>query len=149
MELERLQELSVFYFIHDLFTANPEINIVDSFPMAELVIPTIAVDSDVEDFLPFELGNRKRLRIRVWNIDIFAKSKTQRTDIASIILDALEDTPISVYDYNEGFPPTTPTKLGCLILKDLRFKPIKVFPELVDTLYWRGNISVSFKYSIV
>jgi len=146
MLLGRLQDLSVYYYIKDLFVATPFINVVDAFPTMDLVIPTIAIETKRIDLYPFEMGNRHRIRSRAWYIDVFAQNKTQRDEFSETILDALEDC-IPVYDYNAGFPPTIVTKLGCLDTESLRMDIVRIMPQLVDKLYWRSSISFTAVYN--
>jgi hypothetical protein len=140
MITERLEDLSVVYFVKDLFSAIPFVTVVDEFPSTNLVIPTVAVDTAPINIEPGELGNRHGIRFRFWNIDIFAINKSQRDDFAYKILYALEDG-IPIYDYNLGFPPTVVPQLTCLIPEDLSTSIVKVYPELVDKMYWRSTVS--------
>src|SRR3990172_7098977 len=140
MYLNRKEDLSVYYFLVDLFQSIPQIKIVDGFPEDELTIPTIAVEAHDINAYKAELGNTKRLKYRTWSIDIFAVNKSQRDDISYKILDALEQC-ISVYDYDEGFPPTVVTKLGCLQVDDMKLEIIRIFPELTGSLYYRAIIT--------
>lgn len=146
MRIERKQDLSVYYFIKDLLTGNPQIKVVDEFPVDKLTLPTVSVEAKTIDAFDFELGNRNRLKLRVWYIDVFAQNKSQRDELAYIILDALESC-IPVYDYDEGFPPTVVTQLGCMDTEDLRMDIIRVDPSLVSTMYYRAMISFSAFYN--
>ncbi len=96
---------------------------------------------------PFELGNRKGQRIRVWNIEVFASNKAQRDELSSIIINEIEDG-ITVFDYDEGFPPSvSPTQLGTLHPREIVVLPIRIFPDLVEKLYWRSSIRFITNYS--
>lgn len=149
MHLLRKQNLSVVYFVEDLFSSYSNVTIVDEFPDAELELPTISVrdlDIDVE---AYELGNRAGLRDRIWVIDVFGSNKDMRDEFAYLILDALESG-VPVYDYDEGFPPNvSPTKLGTLSPSDITITPITIFPDLVEKLYWRTQITFRTKYNPV
>lgn len=148
MEIERVQDLSVYYWLKDLFSSTTYMNIVDEFPMGNLIVPTIAVEASTIDTIPYELGSKKRLAYRMWIIDIFAKTKSQRDEIGYKLLHELENG-IQVYDYNQGFPPEiTPPSLGCLQPEEIKMEIIKVFPELTEKLYWRATISFVATYSI-
>jgi hypothetical protein len=68
MQLEKLQDLSVYYMVKDLFTPYPFVTVVDEFPVADFVIPSIAIEGQEIATRPVELGTRKRLRIRSWYI---------------------------------------------------------------------------------
>jgi hypothetical protein len=143
---QRLEDLSVYYFIQNLYSSTPFVHVVDGFPVEGLEIPTIAVEAKTINGIPFELGASKRLQIRAWYIDVFAQNKSQRDDYAYTILNALEEC-IPVYDYDEGFPPTVVTQLGCLEVQDLRLDIIRVMPQLVDSLYWRATISFTATFN--
>jgi hypothetical protein len=139
--LERMEDLSVYYYLTDIFSDAPFITIVDGFPESDLVIPTIAVEAGKIDVVSFELGNRDGLRVRRWFIDIYAKNKSQRDEIGYRLLDVLKD-PIPVYNYNEGFPPSvTPSRAGALIVESKSYNPIRISEKVVDKLYYRATIS--------
>lgn len=141
MLLERKQDLSVYYFIKDLFSGYPTVKIVDGFPVENLTIPTISVEAEVVNILPGELGNRHGIVFRVWYVEIFAENKSQRDEIGYTIIHALENN-IPVYDYDQGFPPSvTPARLGGLVPEDIKMEIIKVFPQLVEKLYYRATVS--------
>jgi len=139
---ERLEDLSVNYYIKDLFSSTPFVEIVDGFPTKDLTVPSISVEAGDIDTEPFELGNKDRLSYRIWYIDVFATNKTQRDEFGYQILNALENS-IPVYNYNDGFPPTvSPTQLGCLEVEPhgLSMEIIRVFPQLTGKLYWRCTV---------
>jgi len=144
---ERLEDLSVYYWLKDKFSAYSFITIVDGYPENDLVIPSISVDWDSIEGRYHELGNRKTVKIRDWYIDIFAKNKSQRDEIAYKIYNDLDDG-IPVYDYNEGFPEqgATPTRLHSLIPIEKKIQNIRVDPELVDELYYRAVVIVTTVY---
>lgn len=146
MYRERLEDLSIFYWLTALFADTPYVKIVDGFPTTGLVIPSVAVDAKTLRRVPFEMGNRTGLEPRVWFIDVFAETKAQRDDFGYRILNNIE-TNIPVYDYNSGFPPTVVPQLGSLEVREIKMEIIKVFPELVDKLYWRASISFEAVYT--
>jgi hypothetical protein len=129
-----------------LFDATDFITVVDDFPLSNLTIPTISVVADTIVTSRFELGNRKRLQTRTWYIDVFAKNKSQRDEYAYRILNALEEC-VPVYNYDEGFPPIIPTRLGCLEPEEIRMEIITILPELVDKLYYRSTVTYSSVYN--
>ncbi len=142
MYLERKEDLSIFYFLQGLFTDTPYIKIVDSFPEEDLVLPTISVDATAIDLLDFELGNRDGRRLRKWNIDIFANTKSQRDEIGYKILNELKNG-IIVYNYDEGFPPSvTPSQESHMDVISRRMTIMKVFPEFTEKMYYRATIEV-------
>lgn len=142
MYLERKEDLSLFYFISGLFTDSSMINIVDSFPETDLTLPTIAIEEDTIDLKDFELGNRDGLRNRIWNIDIYANTKTQRNEIGYKILNELKNG-ITVYNYDEGFPPNvTPSVISHLGVLSRKMRVIQIIPELVEKMYYRATITV-------
>lgn len=146
MYLERKQDLSLIYFLKDLFSDVEHISILDAFPLGELSIPCIAVETDTIDTSEYQLGDFDRLEFRVWFVDIFAVNKSQRDEMGYRILNELKPG-ISVYDYDEGFPPEyEPTRIGRLIPDIIRLKNIKVVPEFVEKLYYRCTITFTANY---
>lgn len=146
MELERKQDLAVYYWAKEVFAESPFITVTDDHPGTELSLPTVAIDAVRIDLRPYELGNRRNIRFRRWFIDVFAKNKSQRDEIGYKLLNCLEDN-IKVYNYDEGFPPDyNPSEIGSLIPQDWRMEIIRVIPELVDTLYWRATVSFNAIY---
>lgn len=142
MYLERLEDISVYHFLKEVFTDSPHITIEDGFPEKDLVLPTVAVEAGRIDVKEFELGNRDGLRIRRWYIDIFALNKSQRDDFGYRLLNELKNG-IPVYNYNEGFPPTaTPTKIGNLVVTAKSYEPIMVVADVSETLYYRATVTM-------
>ena len=142
MFLERKESLSLVYLIKDLFSGTSYVNVVDEFPEDQLTLPTIAIDIDTIELVPFEIGNREGRRIRRWFIDIFANTKSQRDEIGYKILNELKNG-IVVYNYDEGFPPdVTPSIESHLGIVSRRMKVIKVFSELVEKMYYRATIEI-------
>ena len=149
MHIERKKDLSVYYWLVDLFSDADYIAVEDGYPETGLVIPTIIVDYTSIKPLPYEMGNRNQMWNRLWTIDVYAKNKSQRDDFGYRITDALQDS-IPVYDYDEGFPPdVSPTQLGSLEPYNLQQIPIKIMPELVTKLYYRAAITFVAKYSLI
>jgi hypothetical protein len=146
MDIERKKDLSYYYWLKDLFS-DLVITVVDEFPEDALVVPTVCIETGDVIIVPKEMGNRHGTRLRNWYIDVYAKNKVQRNEIAFKIIDALEES-IPVYDYDEGFPPdVSPTKIGCMNNDNIQMNPIRVLPELVEVLYWRAQISFEGTYS--
>ena len=139
MYLERKEDLSIVYWLKDKFSATPGINIVDSYPQGDLVIPTISVESDLLEYIDFELGERTGTRVRTWYIDIFATNKSQRDDFAYKILNDLKDG-ILVYDYDLGFPNST--VIGHLNIIKRRVKVVRIDASLVSKMYYRTTITI-------
>jgi hypothetical protein len=149
MHIERKKDLSVYYWLVDLFSDAHYITINDGFPETGLVIPTVVADYKNIKPLPYEMGNRNQMWNRLWVIDVYAKNKSQRDDIGYRITDALQDS-VPVYDYDEGFPPdVSPTQLGSLLPYNLQQIPIKIMPELVTKLYYRATVTFVAKYSLI
>jgi len=138
---ERKEDLSIYYFVVDLFADISDIlTVVDGYPMEGFTLPTLAVEAKTINTAKWEIGNRTRVQFRVWYIDVFAKNKSQRDELGYRLLNGLEAC-IPVYDYDEGFPPDVdPTELGCLEVEDLKLEIIPVHPELVDSLYYRASV---------
>lgn len=146
MHIIRKRELSVYYFMEGIFDPYSFVNVVDAYPDEDMSLPTIAVEGRNIGVIPNELGTRVGLKNRLWSIDVFAENKDQQGEFTYLILDELEDG-IPVYDYDEGFPPSTsPTQIGALGIFDIEATPIYVFPQLVEKLYWRTRISFVTKY---
>jgi hypothetical protein len=145
--LERKQDLSVYYWLASMFASTPQVKIVDGFPVSDLVIPSLSVEAESITISPLELGDRKGLEIRVWILDVFAANKAQRDEFSFKILNALDNN-ILVYNYDLGFPPVVVPQIGCLIPQDVAYKKIQVLPQLVDKLYWRGQITFRAIYSV-
>lgn len=147
MHIERKLDLSVYYYIKDLFEHVPAINIVDSFPINGLTLPMISIDYHTIDTYNFEMGTKSQGRLRSWFIDVFAINKAQRDEMAFAILDSLE-TSIPVYNYDEGFPPSSsPSRIGCLMIHDVKLEILKVIPEFTEKMYYRAVVSFLGEYS--
>lgn len=141
MSIYRLEDLSVIYFIKDLFQSYPFITVVDEFPKTIMTIPTISVVNGKLNEQEFELGNHDTVRIRRWFVDIFALNKSQRDDFAYKVLLELKTKGIKVYDYNEGFPPdASPAEINHLSVINRFYEPIDVIPQLNEKLYYRGQL---------
>jgi hypothetical protein len=140
MSIYRLEDLSMNFWVKNIFQPFGQVNIVDEFPLEIMTVPTISV---VEGKLleeEFELGNRDGLRIRRWFIDVFALNKSQRKDFGYRIL-AEAKNGINVYDYNEGFPPNaSPSLINHLSVISRTFEPIPVTAEGNEKLYYRGQL---------
>lgn len=148
MELERLQDLSIYYWLRNMFPSF--VSVVDAFPAqinqtdTPLVLPAISIDTLNLSAYAIGLGELE-LNKRLWAIDVFGKNKSQRDEFTYLIVNALKLN-LPVYDYNQGFPPVTVQCIGGLIVSDIQAKPVFVFRELVKDLYWRSSITFSTKY---
>ena len=146
MDINRKLDLSIYYFVSDAFSDAPFVHVTDGFPEEGLTIPTIAVEADNISTYVAELGNRVRGKIRTWYADIYAADKAQRDEYAYRLLSAFESN-IPVYDYDEGFPPSsTPSRIGSIITDDIRLQIIKVLPELTENMYYRSVVMVTGEY---
>lgn len=141
MTIYRLEDLSLYFFISDLFQSYGFITITDEFPKQILQVPTLSVVNGKLIEEQFELGNRDAgLRTRRWFIDVFAVNKSQRDDFAYKILDST-DNGIIVYNYNEGFPPNaSPSRVNHLSVVKKSYEPLDVLPSSNEKLYYRGQI---------
>lgn len=152
MHLERLKDISVYYWLKNLLQqeiGDVGLTIVDEFPETDLNIPTISVEWDEMTSEDYEMGNRQGDYVRSWYLNVFAKTGQQRDDLAYKLIEALEQ-PIPVYDYNQGFPPSvTPDKIGSLQPTRKRIRKIKVMSELVEKLYYRAQILYIATYNKV
>ncbi len=142
MELHRKQDISIYYWLIE--TLPDFVTVVDGFPDSDLVLPTASIEHIEIVGKPFELGGLDKDH-RIWRIDVFGENKSQRDDYAYKIYSEMEGN-IPVYDYDEGFPPPTPTRIGALKCYDRKVKPIKVFEDLVRKLYWRSAINFWTEY---
>jgi len=151
MRVEEKQNLSVYYYIKETLSGYPTVTVTDDYPNTELTLPSVAVVGNEIYPKPQELGNRRGVRNRLWDIEIFCNMKTQRDAITSLLLDTIEDEYIPVYDYDQGFPPSGVPMLGILKVKpnSLIASPITIFPELVEKLYWRGRIKFLTEYESI
>jgi len=149
MKLERKQDLSIYYwltsFLGPLYSA---IKVVDGFPTEPIVTPSVSIDGENIRLSPFQLGDRRGRRKRVWIIDVYAKNKAQRDEITSEIIDTLENG-ITVYDYDSGFPPVVVPQLGILMPYEIDATPVHMFEQMMEHLYWRESIRFLTEYSSV
>lgn len=142
MYRERKENLSIVYYLRDLFSDVSGIDVVDAFPTEPLTVPTISSEAGRIDGLRFELGNRDFQQERVWFIDIFVKNKSQRDEFSFRIINAIKD-PIPVYDYDEGFPPTvSPSQIGILRVDRYTEEPFEVDSTEIDILRYRAMIKI-------
>lgn len=152
MNILRKQDKSVYYHVADIFSSMPSIEIEDGYPdNKELVLPSIAVEGEDIFLRKLEMGNRRGRKLRLWSLDVYASNKEQRDEMVGILIDSLDSVDvINVYDYDEGFPPSvSPTQIGVLkIDKDsITATPIRIFPDLVEKLYWRSRIRFITEYA--
>jgi hypothetical protein len=146
MYQETLEDRSIYYWLKEIFSSTPFVNIVDEFPEEDLVIPTIAVTWDELTGYEFELGNRELMKERTWYLDIFAANKTQKDEFAYKIFNELNNG-VPVYDYNQGFPPeVTPDRIGTLIPVTRRIRNIKVEVDEPEDLYYRAVLLFESTY---
>jgi len=146
MIIDRLLDLSVYYYIKNVFVDAPFISVTDGFPEEGLTIPTVAVEMDNIDTYNAELGNRVRGKVRTWYIDIYAADKAQRDEYACRLMSELENS-IPVYNYDEGFPPSsTPSRIGSIVPENLRLQIIKVLPDLTEKMYYRSLVVLTGEY---
>ena len=149
MELERKKDTSIVYWLMDTFSDVSSITILDEYSNRELEVPSLALQTGLITDEEFQLGDRTQKLIRLWHIDIYAKSTEQRNEIAYRLLRELDDG-IPVYDYDEGFPPDIdPSRIGTISVFSKEYTPIAVVPELLDKMYWRGSVTIFTEYSEV
>lgn len=151
---ESLQDYSMYYFLVDLFepynSGNMTFSIRDGFPTTELTkedLPVIAVETSFLRPREFELGNRRYRDIRRYIYTAYGKDLASTRQYAYLIKNAIQDK-VTVYNYNEGFPPTVVTSLGVLDPIEIEGNPIPVFPELTGVQYYRYEVIASFDYSV-
>lgn len=140
MDLETKEDLSVYYWIKDKFASTPFITVLDSFPVSNFVFPSISVEPMKATAESYELGSKTKQHYRKYIIDIFALTKTQRSEIAYRIYNYLDDT-IPVSNFDEGFPPSvTPSILTGLDIMDKDLEFIRTYPELLEQMYYRATL---------
>lgn len=143
MYLEKKEDLSVYYWLKDKFSAYPFVNIVDAYPEEELELPVISMEPKRIRGVPLQLGSRLERHKRLYFIDIFALTRPQRNEFGYKIYNDLELGPIPIYDYDEGFPPAiTPSQIGCLEIKEKTLDFVPVDPSTVQKMYYRSMISL-------
>jgi len=157
MQLSRKIDLSVYYYVKDyLDSVTDQVTIVDGYPVGydgqpegELVLPTVAVERRPIKIPAFQLGGPSPTAYYAYTLDVFAKTKAQRDDLAYMLQVELDDNNIAVYNYDEGFPPTVdPTQLGALILTgDIENRVVYVFPDVTPLLYWRAVVDFNAYYT--
>jgi len=149
MNIERKKDLSIYYWLTNLFSTAPFVKIEDGFPVSDLQVPCVSVESQQLVLNPLELGNHHGYRRVLYRIDVFAENKSQRDEMGYRILDNIEDV-IPVYDYDEGFPPSvSPTQIGVLLTDDIKMQIIRVNPNLVSKLYWRAAVTFTALYQTI
>jgi len=137
MNISKKQDLSIVYWLKDHVPSS--VHVVDGFPTTSLELPTTSVTALDMRGSPFELGGKELVR-QLWRIDVFGANINQRDLMASTIFEELENN-IPVYDYDFGFPPPVPPRIGTLIVTERRLTPVHVFEDLVEKLYYRTSIT--------
>lgn len=149
MFLERIQDLSIYYWLEELMQPYPTVNVNDGYPEGELQLPSVSIESQNIRPGKREMGSRISWRKRFWVIDVMAVNKAQRDELTSIIINDIEQG-IPIYDYNEGFPPdVSPTQLGLLMPLDYEVTTIRIFPELMEKMYWRNSVRFFTEYNAI
>lgn len=147
MHIERKKDLSIYYWLKDIFSPYPAVTVNDGYPDGDLQIPSITVEGEEIRPVEYQMGSRDRIAYRLWTVDVIANNKDMRDEFAYLILDEMENG-ISVYDYDEGFPPSvSPTEIGLLRTTDIVMQPVRIFPELVEKMYWRISIRFMSEYN--
>lgn len=114
-----------------------ELEVKDSFPKEELLVPTLSVNLVSVDFTNLQIGDYNNIRELSWVIDVFALNKTQRNQIVFKLFYILEKK-IPIYDYDLGFPPQSIPEIGSLTPTRLRIEFIEVQAEKPEDLYYRA-----------
>jgi len=148
MFLERKQELSIYYWLEDIFSGDG-VSIVDAYYNGELQVPRIAIDPGNIESYTFELGGQEGYD-RIWYLRIFGNTKQQRDEMGYKIFNTLRNKrTISVYDYDEGFPPSvTPTEIGYLSIPQHQYRPENLVSELQEILFYRAAVAIHSKYIV-
>lgn len=142
MYLERKEDLSIYYWLKDKFSAYPFVTIVDAYPEVEMDLPIISVEPRRIKGTLLQLGSRIERHRRLYFIDVFALTYPQRNEFGYKIYNDLELDSIPIYDYDEGFPPAiTPSQIGCLELVEKSLDFVPVDPATVQKMYYRSMIT--------
>ncbi len=96
MVIERLQDLSVYYKVKEIFAPYPFVNVVDEFPTGEFKkgdLPLVSVEGLSFTSRSFELGNPLLQNHRMWKINVFSDNNTQRLSVEELrsILEQISD----------------------------------------------------------
>lgn len=148
MYLERKQELSLYYWLDDLFSGSG-VSVVDSYYDGDLEVPRIAIVGEEIASSLHELGGQERYE-RIWDIKIYAKTKQQRDEIGyKIFTKVREDGHIPVQDYDEGFPPeVSPSNLGFMDVLEHQYLPRNFDSELQASLEYRATVAIHVRYIV-
>jgi len=112
MQLLRLGDLNLIYLIKEIMEDNGFTNgsydVLDGYLSASdfnksQILPTVTVEIDYLYGRDVELGSKQWPSLAV-SIDVFAKTDTQRDDIAYILWTNLNETGHNLYDFNSAFP---------------------------------------------
>jgi len=147
MEVQRKQDIAAYYWLQNLFSSIPEITVVDGYPIGDLTLPTVSVEAETIRSAPLEMGNSDMIFPRLWDINVFGSTKTQRDSMAYTVINNLKSG-IDVYDYDLGFPPAVVPKIGHLsVIQDsITATPVRIHPELVEKLYYRMSVRFILDY---
>jgi len=153
LDIERKIDLSIFYYVKSKLPSF--VTVLDAFPTnangndPQLTLPTVSIDSIDLTGISLELGSTD-ITQRFWAIDVFAKNKSQRDDFAYLFSRLLLNESIPVFDYDQGFPPDfNPPQIGYLTPSSIDMKPVYVFRDLVQDLYWRSRLTFFTKFTEV
>jgi hypothetical protein len=147
MELERLIDLSVYHKLKNLLPVS--VNVVDAWDDdSDINPPAVAINIAKNERAWLELGSNSTKKIMVFTLEIYATTKTQRENIASLIADGLEEN-IVVYDYNDGFPPSySPLKIGAaIIVRPPNYSPMPIVSGLQPRTKWVGRVTFEIYYT--
>lgn len=153
MFIEVKQDLSMIYFIKDLFDTTYGAGFVTvgaewpDLPLASNK-PYIAVKNEALTVKALELGNRYGYDMRIWYFDIFANDISQRDVYGYAIKNAVQGG-VPVLDFALGFPPEDAIpQIGAMSHEEIRVRPIPVMSELTSPQYWRGQVYLLARYTV-
>lgn len=147
MELERLIDLSVYYKIASLLPVS--VSIVDAWSDDSAIDPPAVVIDVINKKRAWqELGSNSTKKTMLFKLSIYAATKSQRENIASLLADGLEEN-IMVYDYNDGFPPSSsPLNIGAAVLiRPPNYSPTPVVNGLQPITKWVGEVIFEIYYT--
>jgi hypothetical protein len=136
----RLIDMSLtYYLINEVAndsTYNGLLTVVDGYPTQETDIPTrpcVAVQHSLTTPQPLEIGHKNYIMTVPYAIDIFARSKGDRDEIAEWVEEKLRNRFVNILDWNvSDYNPPIKSKMWIDDVTGSNFEPMMVLPGIVD-----------------